>query len=131
MVYRFDHPSRVTKVALDNQGRYAFTADSQKHARIWDLTTGEEKSRLKFIQRQKIFSSARFSPDGKWLLTGSPDRHLSLWDIETGAKEKDWKVRPSEDSLTRSAVVYAVAFYGENQVISESSSGWAEIWNIK
>lgn len=131
VLYRFDHPSRVTKVALDNQGRYAFTADSQKHARIWDLTTGQEKSRLKFIQRQKIFSAARFSKDGKWLLTGSPDRHLSLWDIETGAKEKDWKVRPSEDSLTRSAVVYAVAFYGENQVISESSSGWAEIWNIK
>lgn len=131
VVYRFDHPSRVTKVALDNKGRYAFTADSQKHARIWDLQNGQEISRLRYIQRQKIFSSARFSEDGKWLLTGSPDRHLSLWDVQTGSKEKDWKVRPGENSFTHSAVVYATAFYGDNQVISGSSSGWAEIWNIE
>lgn len=131
VIYRFDHPSRVTKVALDNQGRYAFTADSQKHARIWDLQTGEEVSKLKYIQRQKIFSTARFSEDGKWLLTGSPDRQLSLWNVETGSKEQDWRVRPGKNSLTKSAVVYAVSFYGDNQVISESSSGWAEIWDIE
>jgi len=130
VIYQFDHPSRVTKVALDSQGRYAFTADSQKHARIWDLQTGQEISRLKYIQRQKIFSSARFSPDGKQLLTGSPDRHLTLWDVESGAKIKDWKVKPNEKSLTQSAVVYAVAFMGDNQVVSGSSSGWVEVWNI-
>lgn len=130
VVYSFKHPSRVTKVALDHQGRLAFTADSQKHARIWDLQTGQEISRLKYIQRQKIFSTARFSPDGKTLLTGSPDRHLTLWDVESGAKIKDWKVRPNEDSLTGSAVVYAVAFKGNNQVMSGSSSGWVEVWDI-
>lgn len=130
VVYRFDHPSRVTKVVLDSQGQYAFTADSQKEAIIWDLTTGQEKSRLSYIQRQKIFSFARFSEDGKWLLTGSPDRHLTLWDVETGEKKKDWRVRPGSNSLTKSAVVYSASFYGENQVISESSSGWAEVWDI-
>lgn len=129
VLYRFDHPSRVTKVALHDDGRYAFTADSQKHARIWDLSNGEEVSRLHFIQRQKIFSAARFSKDGKTLLTGSPDRALSLWDVATGELIQDWKVKPSEDSLTRSAVVYAVEFYGDNQVISASSSGWVEVWN--
>lgn len=130
VVHRFDHPSRVTKVALDNQGRYVFTADSQKHARIWNVQTGEEVSRLKYIQRQKIFSSVRFSEDGEWLLTGSPDRHLTLWSVYTGNKKQDWRVKPNDKSLTQSAVVYAVGFYGSNQVISESSSGWAEIWSM-
>lgn len=130
VLFRFDHPSRVTKVALHDGGRYAFTADSQKHARIWDLTTGQEVSRLKYLQRQKIFSAARFSEDGAALLTGSPDRHLSLWDVATGKKLQDWKVKAKPDSLTRSAVVYAVEFYGDSQVISASSSGWVEIWDV-
>ncbi|MCY7295647.1 WD40 repeat domain-containing protein [Alteromonas sp. a30] len=131
IVYKFEHPSRVTKVVLDNQGRFAFTADSQKHARIWDLQTGQEISRLKYIQRQKIFSAARFSEDGTQLLTGSPDRHLTLWDVQSGAKIQDWKVHPNEKSLTKSAVVYAVAFMEDNQVISGSSSGWAEVWTVE
>lgn len=131
VLYRFDHPSRVTKVALDDKGRYAFTADSQKHARIWDLSNGEAVSRLKFIQRQKIFSAVRFSEDGQSLLTGSPNRHLCLWDVATGEKQQDWKVTPSDASLARSAVVYAVEFYGDKQVISASSSGRVEVWDRK
>ena len=129
VIYRFDHPSRVTKVALDSQGRYAFTADSQKHARIWDLQTGQEVSRLNYIQRQKIFSAARFSEDGKWLLTGSPDRQLAAWEVQTGELAQEWRVRPGKSSLTKSSVIYGVSFYGDNQVISESSSGWAEVWD--
>lgn len=129
VVYRFDHPSRVTQVALDSKGRFAFTADSQKHARIWDLRTGQQVSQLKYIQRQKIFTAARFSDDGERLLTGSPNRHLILWQVATGKKIREWRVRRGKSLLTGSSVVYAVSFYGDKQVISESSTGWAEIWN--
>lgn len=129
VVYRFDHPSRVTKVAIDPKGRYLFTADSQKMARIWDVQTGKELSRLQFIQRQKIFTSVEFSDDGKSILTGSPDRHLTLWDVATGNKLNDWRVKPNDKSIGKSAIVYAVGFYNDKQVISESSSGWAEVWD--
>ncbi len=130
VVYRFDHPSRVTKVAIDPQGRYLFTADSQKAARIWDAQTGNKISQLQFIQRQKIFTAVEFSNDGQILLTGSPNRHLTMWQVSTGKKVNDWRVKPSSHAMGRSAIVYGVGFYNENQVISESSSGWAEVWDI-
>lgn len=130
VVYRFDHPSRVTKVAIDPKGRYLFTADSQKTARIWDAQTGQEVSRLNIFQRQIIFSAVEFSDDGTKLLTGSPNRLLALWDVKTGERLNGWRVKPNTKAVGNSAVVYGVGFYENNQVISESSSGWAEVWDM-
>jgi hypothetical protein len=130
VVHRFSHPSRVTKVELDDEGRYAFTADSKKQARIWDLQTGEFVSELIYQERQKIFSAARFSKDGKYLLTGSPSRRLILWDVATGRQLKEWRVAARESSKPPSAVVYAVGFLSDSQVMSISSSGLAEVWQI-
>lgn len=131
VVHRFDHPSRVTKVAIDPKGRYLFTADSQKTARIWNAQTGEEVSSLQFIRRQMIFSAVDFSQDGTQLLTGSPNRLLALWDVQTGEQLNGWRVKPNDKAVGNSAIVYGVGFYNDNQVISESSSGWAEVWDIQ
>ncbi|QBL10610.1 hypothetical protein E0Z06_14340 [Rheinheimera sp. D18] len=131
IIYSFSHPSRVTKVALDPQGRYAFTADSQDLAQIWDIKTGKLISKLQFSARQQVFSAVTFSPDGKTLATGAPTRKLALWDVQTGAELQRWQVSVRPDSRPPSAVVHAVAFLGDNQLISESSSGIAEVWDIK
>ncbi|WP_353369272.1 hypothetical protein [Aliiglaciecola sp. NS0011-25] len=128
VIHRFTHSSRVTKVALDDLGRYAFTADSKRGARIWNVQTGEEISQLSYIQRQKIFSVATFSEDGKYLATGSPGRALNLWSVETGSEVQEWRVTPKEGTQPQSAVVYAVSFNQNNQLLSESSSGLAEYW---
>jgi WD40 repeat protein len=129
VIHRFTHPSRVTMVALDDKGRYAFTADSNRAAKIWDLQTGEEISNLYFMARQRIFSTAAFSDDGKYLLTGSPAQRMNLWDVKSGSELQEWRVTP-RDTVPKSAIVYSVAFYGNKQIISESSSGIAEIWPI-
>lgn len=131
VIHKFDHPSRVTKVVLDEKGRYAFTADSQKAARIWDVQTGTMISNLSYLQRQKIFSAARFSDDGKYLLTGSPGRQLILWDVATGKKVNEWRVTPRDNPGLQGAVVHAVSFFDNNRVLSISSSGLAETWNIE
>ncbi|MBC3765938.1 WD40 repeat domain-containing protein [Neptunicella marina] len=131
VIYSFTHPSRVTKVALDPEGRYAFTADSQKLARIWDIKTGKEISNLHYFERQKIFSSARFSKDGRYLLTGSPARRIDLWQVSSGKNLQEWRVAPKEGPAPQSAVVYAVGFLADNNVISESSSGLAEVWPLE
>ncbi|WP_088331168.1 hypothetical protein [Lacimicrobium sp. SS2-24] len=128
VVYSFSHPSRVTKVALDRKGLRAFTADSKNNARIWDLTTGEQLSQLSYLQRQKIFSSARFSDDGEYLLTGSPGRALNLWSTQNGDEMEDWRVAPRAGRQPQSAVVYDVAFLPDNRVLSASSSGLVELW---
>ncbi|MEW5682636.1 MAG: hypothetical protein AB1780_09635 [Pseudomonadota bacterium] len=130
IIYSFSHPSRVTKVALDPKARYAFTADSQDLAQIWDIQTGQLVSKLQFIARQQVFSAVRFSSDGKYLATGAPTRKLALWDVQSGAELQQWQVGVKPDSRPPSAVVHAVAFLGDTQLISESSSGIAEVWEI-
>lgn len=131
VIYRFNHPSRVTKVALDPMGRYAFTADSKKDANIWDLKTGKLISQLQYSTRQEVFSSIRFSADGTQLLTGAPSRKVSLWDIKSGKRKESWHVIPRDDIRPAGAVVYSVAFRDNRHIITESSSGYAELWQIK
>ncbi|MEW6983646.1 WD40 repeat domain-containing protein [Colwelliaceae bacterium 6471] len=130
VIYRFNHPSRVTKVALDAKGRYAFTADSKKSAHIWDLKTGKLVGSLKYTNRQEVFSSVQFSPDGKQLLTGAPSRKVSIWDISSGKRLASWRVSPREDIRPAGAVVYSAAFRDNGSIITESSSGYAELWPI-
>lgn len=129
VIHTFPHPSRVSKVALDDQGRYVFTADSQQKSQIWDVQTGEPISTLQYIARQKIFTDAVFSDDGKYLLTGSPSRNVTLWDVKTGEQVSSWKVAPREGQSLPTAVVYAVGFEPNNQIITVSSSGLAEYWD--
>lgn len=131
VIHKFTHTSRVTKVALDDKGRFAFTADSKRQARIWDLTTGEELSSLRYLARQRIFSTAVFSEDGKHLLTGSPSKRMNLWSVADGSELKEWRVTPREGSQPQTAVVYAVGFVSNKKIVSESSSGLAEFWSIE
>ena len=132
VIYKFQHQARVVMVALDPKGRYAFSADSKKSAIIWDLTTGQQVSQLNITGRQQIFTTAKFSADGKMLITGSPNQKLSLWQVNNGEKLEEWLVTPRKNSRPASAVVYSASFINEDkQVVSESSAGLSEIWEIK
>lgn len=130
VIYRFNHPSRVTYVALDPRGRFAFTADSKKSANIWDLKTGELISQLQYNNRQEVFSAVQFSNDGLFLATGAPSRKVSIWDLRTGKRLKSWRVTPREDIRPAGAVVYSIAFSDNSHILTESSSGYAELWPI-
>ena len=131
VIYQFNHTSRVSQVALDSQGRFAFSADSMKSAHIWDLKTGKLISQLQYSTRQEVFSSIQFSQDGTQLLTGAPSRKVSLWDIKSGKRKESWHVTPKDDVRPAGAVVYSVAFRDNKHIITESSSGYAELWQIK
>lgn len=130
VIYQFNHTSRVSKVALDPQGRFAFSADSMKTAYIWDLKTGKLISTLKGTKRHEVFSSARFSPDGKTLVTGAASSKVSVWNIATGERMAKWHVIPKEAKRPTGAVVYSIAFSDNNTLLTESSSGYAERWQI-
>jgi WD40 repeat protein len=130
IIHTFSHPSRVSTVALDPQGRFAFTADSQNLARIWDVQTGTLISSLQIMARQQVFSAVRFSADGKYLLTGAPTRNVVLWRVSDGKELQRWRVMPRDGSRPAGAVVHAVAFLSPTRIISESSSGYAEVWEI-
>lgn len=128
IIHTFTHPTRVTKVALDDQGRYAFTADSQSKSQIWNVQSGEAIADLKYIARQRIFTDAVFSDDGNHLLTGSPSRQVYLWDLHNGDQVGAWKVASRTSVSPPTAVVYGVAFMSDGNIVTESSSGLAEVW---
>ena len=130
IVYTFRHTSRVSTVLLDEYGRYALTADSKDQAIIWDLTTGLKTSELEYFERQKILTAGKFSRDGKYLLTGSPSRSLDLWDVVSGERVKQYKVGIRPEATMPTAMVYGVDYLDEQQMISLSSSGYAEVWNL-
>lgn len=131
VIFKFQHQARVVMVALEPKGRYAFTADSKKSANIWDLTTGQKVSTLDITGRQQIFTTARFNQNADMLVTGSPNQKLSLWQVSTGNKLQEWLVTPRKNSRPASAVVYSASFINQDrQIISESSAGLSEIWDI-
>ncbi len=130
VIYQFNHTSRVSKVALDPLGRYAFSANSMKSAHIWDLKTGKLLTTLKGTKRHEVFSSVRFSPDGKTLVTGAASSKVSVWDITTGKRTASWHVTPKEAKRPTGAVVYSLAFSDNNTLLTESSSGYAELWQL-
>lgn len=130
VIYQFNHTSRVSKVALDPQGRFAFSANSMKSAHIWDLKTGKLITTLKGTKRHEVFSSVSFSPDGKTLATGAASSKVSIWDIATGKRTASWHVTPKEANRPTGAVVYSLAFSDNNTLLTESSSGYVEHWQI-
>jgi WD40 repeat protein len=130
IIYQFNHTSRVSIVALDPLGRFAFSADSMKSAHIWDLKTGKLISTLKGTKRHEVFSSVRFSPDGKTLVTGAASSKVSVWNITTGKRTAAWHVTPKEAKIPTGAVVYSLAFSDNNTLLTESSSGYAELWQL-
>jgi len=130
VIYKFNHSSRVSKVALDAYGRYAFSANSMKDAHIWDLKTGKLVSDLKGLKRQEVFSSVTFSKDGKTMLTGAASKKVSIWDVATGKRLTHWQVSPKESKRPTGVVVYSVAFGDNGNILTESSSGYAESWQI-
>ncbi|RXJ73427.1 hypothetical protein CS022_09230 [Veronia nyctiphanis] len=127
----FEHSHRITRVALDREGRFAFSADGDDMAVIWDLSTGRELSRLDLFHRHPNFSVARFSDDGTLLATGTPGRRVQLWSVGEGTSEGRWVAAEQLNTRPPSAVVYDVAFTPDNQVISATSAGIAQAWNIE
>ncbi|MCL1037144.1 hypothetical protein L2750_08255 [Shewanella submarina] len=122
--------SRVVKVALSDDGLLAFASDSTNDARIWDAVDGELKSKLNIKVRQKTFSDARFVKANRALLTGTPAREVILWRTDSGKKLGNWQVAVTKKGQINSAVVYSVAIKGINQVVSVSSNGLLEAWDM-
>jgi WD40 repeat protein len=130
VIFQFNHTSRVSKVALDPLGRYAFSADSMKSASIWDLKTGKLITTLQGTKRHEVFSTVKFSKDGNTMLTGAASSKVSLWDIRTGKRLNNWHVTPKEAKRPTGAVVYSLAFSDNSNILTLSSSGYAELWQL-
>ncbi|MEH0761908.1 PQQ-binding-like beta-propeller repeat protein [Vibrio sp. 16] len=130
ILHTFEHEQRVNRVALQRDGKYAFTSDGGNQAIVWDLTTGKALSELSSFSRQLIFSTARFSDDGLYLATGTPSGRLMVWNSLTGKRIDRYDVEPLKDTRPPRAVVYDAAFDSQSRIISATSAGIAQAWNV-
>ncbi|CAG8998874.1 MAG: hypothetical protein CENE_00834 [Candidatus Celerinatantimonas neptuna] len=130
IVSRFKLPGRITQIAFDKEGHYAFIADSHNHAFIYRIPANQKISHLSIHTRQQIFTCARFVNHAKWLLTGSPSRKLQLWDRQTGQLLQQWQVGLNTKRRPASAIVFDATLSRHDQIVSSSSSGLIEYWNI-
>lgn len=126
----FEHEQRVNRVALQRDGKLAFTSDGGNQAIVWDLVSGEQRSKLSSFSRQLIFSTARFSDDGQHLVTGTPSSRIMVWNTQTGKKIDGFEAEPLKDTRPPRAVVYDAAFDSQNRVISGTSAGIAQAWDV-
>lgn len=62
-------------------GRWIFTINGDKSAKIWDAATGQLQADI--ANNERIYRAA-FSPDGNRLLTVEQQGGMKLWDVETG-----------------------------------------------
>lgn len=130
ILQQFEHEQRVGTVELQRDGLYALTSDSGNNAIIWDLKTGKEVSQLSSWTRQLIFSSARFSDDGTRLVTGSPSSRMVIWDTQSGKRIEGFEVEMLKDVRPPRGVVYDAAFESNQRVLSASSAGVVQAWNL-
>ncbi|WP_319537426.1 hypothetical protein [uncultured Vibrio sp.] len=127
----FEHEQRVVRVALQRDGKLAMSSDGGNQAVIWNLETGEKVSQLRSWSRQLIFSTARFSDDGSLLVTGSPAGQVSVWNTQTGKRIDGFEVEPKKDTRPPRAVVYDAAFDSKQRVITATSAGIAQAWQLE
>lgn len=75
------HRDEITAVAWSPDGRSLLTASNDRTARVWDPTTGGQRTAL--IGHGGAVTAALWSPDGT-AITGSVDRTVRYWDVADG-----------------------------------------------
>jgi WD40 repeat protein len=130
IIHTFEHEQRVNRVALQRDGQLAFTSDGGNQAIVWELPSGKKLSQLSSFSRQLIFSTARFSDDGQYLVTGTPSSRIMVWNTLSGKRVDGFEAEPLKDTRPPRAVVYDAAFDSQNRVITGTSAGIAQAWDV-
>ncbi|WP_434940056.1 WD40 repeat domain-containing protein [Shewanella sp. HL-SH8] len=122
--------SRITKVLLSGDGTLSFAGDITGNAAIWQSNSGKKISALLIERRQMNVSSARFVNQNTQLLTGTPSKEIFLWQVNSGERQQRWQVEVTKNSQNRGAVVYSVTQPSTGKVMSVSSQGLLEAWDL-
>jgi WD40 repeat protein len=77
LVSTLRHERAVSRMVWSPDGRHLATASDHDTARVWDVTTGEEVSRLTHAEPAVV--DVDWSPDGRYLATASLDHTARVW----------------------------------------------------
>ena len=104
-------------------GRYIFTINGDKQARIWDAASGQLKHQI--TNSERIYR-ASFTPDNASLLTVEQQGGMKLWDVETGQMKGQIAPKNFLEDFMKS---FEMSADGRN--IATFSFGDTRIWDAK
>lgn len=109
----------VLSIALSPDGMFLISGSSDGTARIWDVNTGQEVSRISHDDEVGI---VKFHPSGKWVASGSDDGAIQIWETATGNLVSQ---------LVNDGAVRDLTFSPDGmQLVSGSSDGTARVWSV-
>lgn len=111
------------QTGYSSDGRWIFTINGDKSAKIWDAATGQLKSNIGNSER---IYRAGFSPDGSTLLTVEQQGAMKIWDAETG--QLKGKVAPKGllENLGKS-----FEFSPDGRTVATFYFGDTRLWSLK
>ena len=118
---RFDYGNINSIMYSPLNNNYVLTGNSDGSARIWDIRSGQEITRVTPIERNRV--SATFSLNGQYILTLGWGNVARVWDAPSGREIAH---------MTHADQVTSVAFSPDNKyVASGGSDGIVIIWEAK
>ena len=104
-------------------GRWIFTINGDKSAKIWDAADGRLKTNI--TNNERIYR-ASFTPDGNGLLTVEQEGGMKLWEVETGMRLG--QVAPKG---MLEGYIKGFEFSPDGRTIATFSAGDTRLWNVK
>ena len=115
--------SIVKSVAFSPDGRWLVSGGSDRHVRLWDLTTDKPTSHI-LGSHSAMVNSVVFSPDGTKIASGGEDQTVMIWEIDK--PKKPWKM------LKGSYLgISSVAFSHNSQMLAAGSWDYRiRLWRL-
>lgn len=110
-----------TGYSLD--GRWIFTINGDKSAKVWDATSGRLISSI--TNNERIYR-ASFTPDGTALLTVEQQGGMKLWDVETGQLRAQVAPKGRLENWMKN-----FEFSRDGKSIATWSFGDTRVWSVK
>ena len=107
--------------SFSEDGRYVVTGSMDKHAYVWDLTTGQRIGQP--LKHANWVRSVAFHPDSRRVLTGSHDMTARLWNAMTG--------EPLSQPLKATAEVAWVEFNADGSLLLTKSGREVQLWKTE
>jgi WD40 repeat protein len=104
-------------------GRWIFTINGDKSAKIWDAATGRLKSNI--TNNERIYR-ASFTPDGNALLTVEQQGAMKLWEVETGQLRAQVAPKGIIENLMK-----GFEFSRDGEKVATFFFGDTRLWNLK
>jgi len=79
--YRAAWEDRIYSISFSPNGKYVVSGGRDQTARVWDVFTGEEISR---VTHDGFVASVAVSPDNKYVVSGGENKTVRVWDIVSG-----------------------------------------------